>query len=136
MNNIVLLDTSVVSLLYRKDRILAAHYEAHILKNIPVISFQTVAELLSWPIENRWGENKRDNFHSFINSFVSIPYTYSLALVWAEVGAHFKRLGRRLESGDKWIIATAIHRKIPLLTHDRDFLGIDYPGLEIISYLN
>ncbi len=47
--------------------------------------------------------------------------------------------GRRLlkgspEAGDAWIVATAIHRQIPLLTHDRDHVGLELEGLQVISY--
>jgi len=45
-----------------------------------------------------------------------------------------KTQGRRLEAGDAWIIATAAHRKIPLITHDRDFAHLEIPDLTIISY--
>jgi predicted nucleic acid-binding protein len=41
--------------------------------------------------------------------------------------------GKRLETGDAWIVATALHRKIPLLTHDRDQATVVITGLEVIS---
>jgi hypothetical protein len=40
-----------------------------------------------------------------------------------------------LESGDAWIIATAVHRRLPLATHDSDHLGLEIPKLEVISCL-
>jgi predicted nucleic acid-binding protein len=46
-----------------------------------------------------------------------------------------KKNGRRLESGDCWIVATAGHRGIPLLTHDRDMVGHSIPGLQVVTYL-
>lgn len=133
--NIILLDTSVASLIYKNDKKYAFLYEQHILENIPSISFQSVAELLSWPIENHWGKKRKAEFFDFIDKLLVISYSFDLAEIWAQVSSYFKTKGRRLEAGDCWIISTAILYNLPLLTHDRDFLGVDYPGLEIITYL-
>jgi predicted nucleic acid-binding protein len=64
-----------------------------------------------------------------------VPYELELAKVWAEVTAHCKKRGRRLESGDAWIIATAVQRRLPLVSHDADHLGLGIPNLEVISAL-
>lgn len=130
-----LLDTSVASLIYKNDKKYAFLYEQHIIENVPAISFQSVAELLSWPLENHWGEKRNSEFLNFLDTLLVISYSFDLAQVWAKTSSHFKSKGRRLEAGDCWIISTAILYKMPLLTHDRDFLGVDYPGLEIITYL-
>lgn len=75
-----------------------------------------------------------DFFHLGAVSF-STPLRFrKLAKIWAKVGAQCKRNGRRLEAGDAWIAATAIHRRIPLLTHDRDYVGLEIDGLQVISY--
>lgn len=42
-----------------------------------------------------------------------------------------ERMGRRLEKADGWIATTAIYYDVPLITHDRDFVGT--PGLRIIT---
>ena len=60
---------------------------------------------------------------------------YALAQAWARAMHFSQGKGRRLETGDCWIATTAVHRQIPLLTHDRDFLGLPIPGLQVISYL-
>lgn len=66
--------------------------------------------------------------------FLVIPYDYELAQVWARVMAESRRQGRRLESGDCWIAATAVHHGIPLLVHDSDFVGLSIAGLQIVTY--
>jgi predicted nucleic acid-binding protein len=71
----------------------------------------------------------------FLGKFVIVPYALDLAKVWAEVSAHCKGRGRRLESGDAWIVATAVHRRLPLVTHDADHLGLAVPRLKVISTL-
>jgi predicted nucleic acid-binding protein len=62
------------------------------------------------------------------------PYDYELARVWARVCVEAERVGRRLEAGDAWIAATAVHRQIPLLVHDRDFKNLPISGLTVISF--
>jgi len=56
--------------------------------------------------------------------------------VWARVSVLCRKQGRRLEAGDAWIAATAADREITLLTHDRDHVGLDVPGLNVISYVD
>jgi tRNA(fMet)-specific endonuclease VapC len=133
----IVLDTSVASLLHRKKRrsTWRAWYEPHLLGRALVLSFQSVAELLAWAVEKRWTKKDLGRLEHFLGRFIIVPYDLDLARVWAEVTAHRKRRGRRLESGDAWIIATAVHRRLPLTTHDADHLGLAIPGLKVISAL-
>ncbi len=132
----VFLDTTIASLLHprKKGSTVRLHYEPHLKGKTFVLSFQSVAELLAWGVENRWGVRQRRRLESFVRKFLVVPYDFELAKVWAEVSAHCKKRGRRLEAGDAWIIATAVHRSLPLLTHDADYLGLGVPGLTVISY--
>jgi len=135
--SVVLLDTSVASLLHpkKKSDAVRAQYEPHVRGQTLALSFQSVAELWDWAEANRWGEAARRGLDAFIRRFLVIPYDFELAQVWARVMAASRRGGRRLESGDCWIVATAVHRKIPLLTHDRDMVGHSIPDLRTVSYL-
>jgi tRNA(fMet)-specific endonuclease VapC len=101
---------------------------------ILALSFQSVAELWAWAEKNNWGEKPRQGLEAFLRRFLVIPYDYELAQVWAKVTMLCEKQGRRLEAGDAWIAATAVHRTIPLLTHDRDFQGLNVPSLQIVSY--
>lgn len=136
--SVVLLDTSVASLLHpkKKSDSLRARYEPHMREQTLALSFQTVAELWDWAEKNKWGTDARQRLDAFVRRFLVIPYDYSLAKTWAFVMSKSRTAGRRLEAGDCWIIATAVHREIPLLTHDRDMVGRSIKGLEVISYLN
>ena len=98
------------------------------------MSFQSVAELWSWAEENEWGERQRAGLEDFLRKFLVIPYDFELAKVWARVNAQCKKKGRRLEAGDARILATAVHRGIPLITHDLDQVGLEVEGLIVISY--
>lgn len=71
----------------------------------------------------------------FLQQFLVISYDLDLAKIWAKVATHCKQAGRRLEAGDTWIAATSVRYQIPLLTHDRDLVGLNYPGLHVISYV-
>lgn len=133
----VLLDTTVASLLHpkKKNDALRAKYEAHMQGQILGLSFQSVAELWSWAEKNHWGTKQREGLTVFLQRFLVIPYDMELAKVWAKVETHCQRIGRRLEAGDAWIAATAIRYKLPLLTHDRDHVGLNIPDLYVIAYV-
>jgi predicted nucleic acid-binding protein len=134
----VLLDTSVASLLHpkKKNSTLRVQYTPHMTGQILALSFQSVAELCAWAEDNNWGERQRTGLHTFLRQFLVIPYDFALAQAWARVSTHCKKRGRRLEAGDTWIIATAVHHKIPLLTHDSDLVGLEIPDVTVISYVN
>lgn len=132
----VLLDTTVASLLHpRKARdAVRTRYEKDIQGNIPALSFQSVAELWLWSEQNDWGAKSRAGLAIYLQRFVIIPYDAELGKVWAQVMASSRKQGRRLEAGDAWIAATAIHHHLRLLTHDRDFLPLKLAGLDVVSY--
>jgi predicted nucleic acid-binding protein len=135
--DLVLLDTTVASLFHpRKRRVsLREWYRPHLEGKTLAICFQSVAELWSWAVESRWNQKERRGLEKFLRRFVVFAFDTELAKMWAEVMAHCKRRGRRLEAGDAWIVACAISRHIPLVTHDRDQLDLGLPELTIISAL-
>ena len=135
--SVVLLDTTVISLLHPKKREseIRDRYAVHTTKQTLALSFQSVAELWNWAETREWGDEARHGLDLFIKRFLVIPYDYALAQAWARAMQSSQREGRRLEAGDCWIAATAIHRRIPLLTHDRDLVDLPIPGLQVISYL-
>lgn len=136
--SVVLLDTTVASFLHprKKDHVLRAKYEPHMKGHTLALSFQSVAELWHWAEHRKWGETAQTGLDAFVRRFLVIPYDYGLARVWARVMEASRGQARRLESGDCWIAATAVHRNIPLLVHDRDFLGLTVPGLQIVTYVD
>jgi len=136
--SVVLLDTSVASLLHPKKKAdpLRAKYEPHMRGQTLALSFQTVAELWDWAEQNNWVAKSREGLDAFIRRFLVVPYDYELAKVWARVMSAARAPGRRLEAGDCWIVATAVHRKIPLLSHDRDMVGLSVDDLTVVSYVD
>jgi len=134
--NIVLLDTSVASLFHYKKRNSArrALFQPHVAGKIHAVSFQTVAELWKWALKSNWGEKEKERLDLFVKNFLVIPYDYELAKVWARVCSDCERQGRRLEAGDAWIAATAVHRGIPLLSDDKDFADLNLVGLSVVCF--
>jgi tRNA(fMet)-specific endonuclease VapC len=135
--NVVLLDTTVASFLHPKKKGAETRekYEKHMRGQTLALSFQSVAELWHWAEANGWGEKARQELDSLVRRFLVIPYDYELARVWARVMEESRKEGRRFEAGDCWIAATAVHRGIPLLSHDRDFAGRAIEGLNVITYV-
>jgi tRNA(fMet)-specific endonuclease VapC len=79
------------------------------------------------------GEQKLQGLGDFVARFLVIPFDIELTKVWARVSVAAERIGRRLDGGDAWIAATAVHYRLPLYTEDDDFLGLSITGLKIIS---
>lgn len=133
---VVLIDTNVASFLHprRRDRPEYALYLPEVLGKVVAVSFQTVAELLAWAKENNWGVAARANLEVYLHQFLVIPYDFELARIWARLRAHSQSIGQRLGIGDAWIAATAVHRGLPLITHDPDFRYVAYPGLTVICH--
>jgi predicted nucleic acid-binding protein len=137
---LALLDTTVASLFHprKKASTLLPLYESVLLDTLLVISFQSVAELWAWPYGNKdWPKNEqqRQAFTAFLHKFIVIEYEPDLAEACAVVSAYAKAKGKRLEWGDAWVMATAVFCSLPLVTHDRDQVQVDFPGLQIISFL-
>jgi len=137
MNDVVLLDTTVLSYLHPKKKRSPQYklYEPHMRGRTLAISFQTVAEQWEWAETRNWPAPRRKELDAFLRKFLVIPYDYKLAQVWAQVMSQSRTEGRRFEAGDCWIAATAVHRGLTLLTHDKIFVGRSITGLRVISYV-
>jgi predicted nucleic acid-binding protein len=88
------------------------------------IAFVTAGEL-------RFGERRLLYLEKFLLECPILQFEQGMDHVYARVRFERERMGKRLEMSDAWIAATAIHHGVPLLTHDRDFVGT--PGLKIIA---
>jgi predicted nucleic acid-binding protein len=59
-----------------------------------------------------------------------IPVDELVAEHWARLRITLHDLGLRMPVNDSWIAATALSLGIPVVTSDRDYVGV--PGLEVI----
>jgi predicted nucleic acid-binding protein len=102
----VVLDTDVVSFLFKSDS-RASNYIPHLHGHQWLISFMTEAELEQWALLSNWHAKRTEWLRTFLARFVIVPSSRDLVLKWAEVMVAARRTGRRLETADAWIAATA-----------------------------
>jgi predicted nucleic acid-binding protein len=126
------IDTSIASLLYGGGE-LRLLYDQHVRGKTLGISFQTIEEMQFGAFVRNWGDQRRLHLEAFLRQFTIIPGDWDLAVISARVRVHAERQGRRLEVADAWIVATAVHLGLPLITDDRDQV---IPGLTGYTYVS
>lgn len=124
----IVLDTDVVSFLFKADT-RAQIYLPQLQDRQWFISFMTEAELEQWALLANWSEKRVEWLRLFLGRFVVVPSSHDLVMKWAGAMVAARRNGRRIETADAWIAATALLYDVPLLTHNKaDYLGV--PGLQ------
>jgi len=127
----IVVDADVVSFLFKNDS-RAQSYLPHLYDRQWLISFMTEAELEQWALLSNWHAKRIDWLRIFLARFAIVPSSHDLALKWAEVMVAGRRAGRRLETADAWIAATAVLYDAPLITQNAsDYSGV--PGLKVIT---
>lgn len=123
----IVLDTDVVSFLFKGDS--RAQLCIPSLQNRQwLISFMTEAELEQWALLSNWGAKRVEWLRLFLGRCAIVPSSHDLVLKWAEATVAARGSGRRIETADAWIAATALLYDAPLVTHNKsDYLGV--PGL-------
>lgn len=130
-SDIVVIDTNVVSYLFKKDARGDA-YRRHLEGRLMVIAAQTFAELELMPLNNNWGSHRYLALHAYLKDFVFVEANEKVCFFWAKIQAHARQIGRPISVSDSWIAATALAYDAPLVTHDlNDFKNV--PGLTVIS---
>ena len=118
----LLLDTNVVSLLFKPDHTLHAKCLRITAGNELLISFMTRAELLLWPRQNIWGPNRTKELSKHIGLFTTLLPDESTCEHWAAVITESRSVGRTITTADAWIAAAARQWDLPLVTLDyKDF---------------
>ena len=131
MTDVVVVDTDVVSFLFKGDT-RAQAYRRHLRGKTLAVSFMTVAELYQWAYVRDWGERRLRHLEGGLRAYVILPYDAELCKQWARIRVECQGQGRPISTQDAWIAATALRHGCPLATHNRD----DYAaiaGLDIIS---
>jgi tRNA(fMet)-specific endonuclease VapC len=128
----VLLDTNVASYLL-EGSVESARYRQLIRGLRLYLSVISVGELRFGAVKDNWGDTRRATLESFVDNATVVSVDSEIASVVAVVMNRCRRKGRRMDWNDAWIAATAIFHGLPLVTHDRDFLGVE--RLEVITAL-
>lgn len=127
----MLLDTNIVSYLFKKDS-RATGYLPHFQGQRLHLSFMTVAEIYRWPFERNWSEPRKQALEAFLRAhFTILRFDNQLAWTWAELVGRTMR-GQPMSIADSWIAATALQHAMPLVTHNaKHFKSV--PGLTVIT---
>src|SRR5882724_2232893 len=119
---VVLLDTNVVSILFKPDHSLYQKCFAIVSGHQWFISFITRGELLLWPRVNQWGSKRRDNLRSHIDLCTTLFPDEDTCVGWADIIAESRHAGRPITVADAWVAAAARQWDLALVTADyRDF---------------
>lgn len=99
-----------------------------------VISAQTRAELLAWPLAARWSQDRSDKLEAIISGVGIIPLDDAVQRTYAQLKAWAKPMGHAIQdkvhTADRWIAASAIANGLPLATEDHIFDSV--PALVLL----
>lgn len=130
---IVLLDTSVVSYLFKGDT-RATAYAPLLQGHQLAVSFMTVAELFEWAAARKWGQTRITRLEQTLATYVVIPVDIELCRIWGTLRTQQQAAGRTIAPQDAWIAATALRHRLPIVTHNpSDFQQI--ASLEVRSII-
>lgn len=85
------------------------------------------------------GGRHRERNESELSEFLAdpvvdeIPVDHDVALIYAEIVAALRSLGRPMPTNDAWIAATAARAGAPLLTFDEHFRAIGRVGTIVLQ---
>jgi predicted nucleic acid-binding protein len=132
----VVVDTMVISGLF-DDRAnhLADQYRVLIGDTPVLLAFHTVMELRFGAMRAAWGELRYRRLERRIAELNVVQPDDEMITVCAALRADCQRIGHplgdKIHDGDRWIAATAIRLRVPLVSHDRVFN--DVPNLQLIA---
>ena len=117
MNGFVVLDTDVVSYLF-KNNPAAKRFRPVLQNRCTALAFVSVAELYKWTIKCHWSAQNVNQLEAALRKHVVVPYDHDLAWAWARVVAQCENVGRPIAPSDAWIAATALRHDVELLTNN------------------
>lgn len=110
-------------------------YEPIVVGRLAFVSFQTVAELHYGALRRGWGAARVRKLEAKISAVEVVHSGDELVATYARLRVECVRLGHALgqreHDADRWIAATALRLRVPLVSHDRVFEGT--PGLQLES---
>ena len=123
---VLLLDTNVVSILFKKNHSLREASLQAVAGRQLIISFTNRAELMLWPVANKWEDPRRAVLAQQIALYTTLYPDEHTCAIWAEIVGQCRRAGRPIQTADAWIAASARQWACPLVTTDfRDYAAIE-----------
>lgn len=126
------IDTSVMSILLRRNIPKYRYYRDALNDYKPMVSFQTREELFFGAYNANWGENRLRELTRRMDGFETIYPDRQLVEISARIRSDTRKAGRELTTADAWIAAAAVMLNCPLVSDDGDFTAVD--GLTLIRY--
>ena len=131
---VLLLDTNVVSILFKPDHSLHRRCFEIVTGHQLFISFMTRGELLLWPRVNRWGARRREELVNHIDLCTTLFSDEETCVLWADIMLESRVAGRPVTTADAWVAVAARQWDLALVTADyRDFEHLG--GLTLIPVL-
>ena len=139
LDNAIVIDTNVLGWLLRgRDDPLTDSYRELIGTSPIVVPFQVVAELRFGMMQAHWGEFRVRRAERTLKDFAIAQPDDATFTVYAGLRYHATQvghpLGSKVHDGDRWIAATAVRARRPLVSHDSVFKSVD--GLDLITMLD
>lgn len=126
----VVVDTNVLSF-YLDDDARGDFYRDAIGERHPIVSFQTVEEMLFGAERAGWGDRRTRRLRRFLDRYEVFHSNHRLVLTSARLRRECAAAGHALDTADAWIAATAVLLDCPLASNDRGFTAV--PGLKLIQ---
>ena len=104
---VLLLDTNIVSILFKPDYPLHRTCLDIVAGDESLISFMSRSELLLWPIQNQWGSPRRMALEKHIDRCTTLFPDDDTCLIWAGIMAESRTAGRPMSVADAWVAAAA-----------------------------
>ena len=128
----VILDTSVVSILYNRiDNDVFQFYEQSLAGYELQVSFQTLEEVRFGAYLRNWGKRRICEMQEHLSQFDVVWPNSDVVDACARIRSGTRKAGRELSLVDAWIAATAVTLGCPLASDDGDF--DDIPELTLIQ---
>ena len=131
-------DTDVFSLMYLRranNDSRVAGWRQHLTGRRVLISFQTRAEVLAGARSAQWGNRRMAEAIEILDRTPTIRPDNEVVDAYAELAAECRRLGHGLQgrehTGDRWVAACAIAKRLDLLAGDAIYQGA--PNLVVHS---
>lgn len=124
--SVLLLDTNVVSILFKPDHSLHRQSFDIVAGHQWFISFMTRGELLLWPRVNHWASTRREELPRHVDLCTTPFPDERTCVAWADIMAESRAAGRPITAADAWVAAAARQWDLALVTTDhRDFEHLD-----------